>query len=81
MTNLILTIAAGLITAVTVVTTVIAVKNHRATVAWSETIEERRKLKEYQKRRMCNSYCKYKETAKTLEELEWKCANCPVAEL
>lgn len=74
-------IAAGLITAVAVVTTVIAVRNHKATVAWYEFIEERRKLEEYQKRRMCNSFCKFKETAETEEELEWKCANCPIAEL
>lgn len=74
-------IAAGLITAVAVVTTVKAVRNYNATVAWYETIERRRKLKEYQKRRMCNNFCKFKESAKTEEELEWKCANCPIAEL
>ena len=74
-------IAAGLITAVAVVTTVIAVKNHKATVAWYETIDRRRRLKEYQKRRMCNQFCKFKESAETEEELEWKCANCPIAEL
>ena len=73
-------IAAGLITAVAVVTTVVAVKNHRATVAWYRTIEDMRKLKDYQKRRMCNHFCKYRETM-TEEELEWKCANCPIAEL
>lgn len=74
-------IAAGLITAVAVVTTVKAVRNYNATVALHETIERRRKLKEYQKRRMCNNFCKFKESAKTEEELEWKCANCPIAEL
>ena len=81
MTDLYLVIAAGLITAIAVITEIVAVRNHRATVAWYESIKEQRKLKEYQKRRMCNSYCKYKETAETLEELEWKCCDCPVAEL
>lgn len=42
---------------------------------------ERFRLMECQKRRMCNSFCKYKETAKNEEELAWICANCPVAEL
>lgn len=74
-------IAAGLFTAVAVITTVTAVRNYKATVAWYETIDRRRKLKEYQKRRMCNSFCKFKESAETEEELEWKCANCPIAEL
>lgn len=74
-------IAAGAITAVAVVTTVISVRNHKAAVAWAETIRQRRKLKDYQKRRMCNDFCKFKESAKTEEELEWKCANCPIAEL
>lgn len=81
MTSVYILIAAGLITAVGVVTTVKAVRNYNATVAWYETIERRRKLKEYQKRRMCNSFCKFKESAETEEELEWKCANCPIAEL
>ena len=63
-------IAAGLITAVAVATTVIAVRNCKATVTGYETIERQRKLKEYQKRRMCNSFCKYKETAESEEELE-----------
>lgn len=74
-------IAAGLITAVAVVTTVIAVRNHKAAVALYEAIYRRRKLKDYQKRRMCNSFCKFKESAETEEELEWKCFNCPIAEL
>lgn len=73
-------IAAGLITAIALVNTVITMRNHKATVAWYETIERRRKLKEYQKRRMCNHFCKYRETM-TEEELEWKCCNCPIAEL
>ena len=81
MTSVYISIAAGLITAVAVVTTVKAVRNYNATVAWYETIERRRKLKEYQKRLMCNKFCKFKESAKTEEELEWKCANCPIAEL
>jgi len=79
--SIICVIAAGLITSVALVTTVKAVRNYNATVAWYETIERRRKLKDYQKRRMCNSFCKFKESAETEEELEWKCANCPVAEL
>ena len=74
-------IAAGLITAVAAVITAISVRNHKAAVAWAETIRQRRKLKDYQKRRMCNDFCKFKETAETEEELEWKCANCPIAEL
>lgn len=81
MTSVYILIAAGLITAVAVVTTVKAVRNYNATVAWYETIERRRKLKDYQKRRMCNQFCKFKESAETEEELEWKCANCPIAEL
>ncbi len=74
-------IAAGLITAVAAVITAISVRNHKAAVAWAETIRQRSKLKDYQKRRMCNDFCKFKETAETEEELEWKCANCPIAEL
>lgn len=74
-------IAAGLITSIALVTTVKAVRNYKATVAWYEAIDRRHRLREYQKRRMCNSFCKYKETAENEEELEWKCANCPIAEL
>ena len=79
--SIICVIAAGIITAVAVATTVTAVRNYKATVAWYKTIERQRGLKEYQKRRMCNHFCKYKDTAENEEELEWKCANCPIAEL
>lgn len=47
----------------------------------SEWYEKQHKLKEFEKRRMCNNFCKFKESAKTIEKLEWECANCPIAKL
>lgn len=79
--SVIMLIAAGLITAVNVVIILTSIKRTKAVMAWYEAQERRLSLKVFEKRRMCNSYCKFKESAKTAEELEWKCANCPVANL
>lgn len=70
-------IAAGLITASNGIMLYIAGKRRKQVRAELEANMER----QYQKRRMCNSFCKFKESAETEEELEWKCANCPIAEL
>ena len=80
-TAVIMLIAAGIITACNVVIILMNTKRIKAVQAWYEAQERRLNLKIFEKRRMCNSYCKFKESAKTEEELEWKCANCPVANL
>lgn len=74
-------IAAGLITASNGILLYITEKGRKKVKAEFEANMQRLRLKEYQKRRMCNDFCKFKESAKTEEELEWKCANCPIAEL
>lgn len=53
----------------------------KAIAARLEATEDRRKLREYQKRRMCEHYCKFKDTAETQEQLDSKCWDCPVGEL
>ena len=70
-------IAAGLITASNGIMLYIAGKRRKQVRAEFEANMER----QYQKRRMCNHFCKFKESAETEEELEWKCASCPIAEL
>ena len=74
-------IAAGLITASNGILLYITGKRRKEVKAEFEANMERLRLKAYQKRLMCNKFCKFKESAKTEEELEWKCANCPIAEL
>ena len=74
-------IAAGLITASNGIMLYITGKRRKEVKAEFEANMKRLRLREYQKRRMCNSFCKFKESAETEEELEWKCANCPIAEL
>lgn len=80
-TAIIMFIAAAVIAAINIAIIIYNNKRVKAYKQWHESNVERHRLKEYQKRRMCNSYCKFKESAKTEEELEWKCANCPIAEL
>lgn len=53
----------------------------KAIVARLEATEDRRKLREYQKNRMCEQYCKYRESAESQEQLDLKCWDCPVGEL
>lgn len=74
-------IAAGLITASNGILLYIAGKRRKQVKAEFEANMEWFRLKEYQKRLMCNKFCKFKESAETEEELEWKCANCPIAKL
>ncbi len=80
-TAIIMFIAAAVIAAINIAIIIYNNTRVKAYKQWHESNVERHRLKEYQKRRMCNSYCKFKESAKTEEELEWKCANCPIAEL
>lgn len=80
-TGAIMLIAAGIITICNVAIILTSIMRTNAVQAWYEALSVQHKLKEFEKRRMCNSYCKFKEAAKTEEELEWKCANCPVANL
>lgn len=80
-TSVTMLIAAGIITVCNVVIVLTSIKRTKAVNAWHEAQERQRSLKEFEKRRMCNSYCKIKEAARTEEELEWECANCPVAKL
>lgn len=80
-TGVMMLIIVGIITACYVVLILMLIKRNKAINAWYEAQERQHKLKEFEKRRMCNNYCKFKEAAKTTEELEWKCANCPVANL
>ena len=65
-------IAAGLITASNGILLYITEKRRKKVKAEFEANMERIRLKEYQKRGMCNSFCKFKESAKTEEELEWR---------
>lgn len=80
-TGAIMFISAGIISICNVVIILTSIKRTNAVQAFYEARENQHKLNEFEKRRMCNSYCKFKEAAKTEEELEWECANCPVANL
>ena len=78
----------GVVDLILIVTaSIILVDNHKIQkkreeiAARYEAIENRRKLREYQKRRMCEHYCKYRDTAETQERLDSKCWDCPVGEL
>lgn len=79
--SIIFLIAAGVVTAANIACLIIADRRRRNLIEWYDAIENVSKLKEYQKRRMCSSYCKFRESAKTQEELDWKCADCPINEL
>ena len=79
--SIICLIAAAVITAINLGCTIVNIRRRKAMIAWGKTIEDMRKLTEYQKRRMCDKYCRYIETTETQEELDWICANCPVGEL
>ena len=61
-TTVICFIAAGLITAVNVVIILISNKRAKAVIAWQEAQERRHRLEEFEKRRMCSSYCKHRDT-------------------
>ena len=74
-------IAAAAITASNGILLYITGKRRKNVKAEFEANMERISLKEFEKRRMCNSFCKFKESANTIEELEWECANCPIAKL
>lgn len=74
-------IAAGLITASNGIMLYIVGKRRKQVRAEFEANMVRLRLNEYQKRLMCIRFCKFKESAETEEELEWKCANCPIAKL
>lgn len=67
-------IAAGLITASNGILLYITGKRRKQVKAEFEAI----RLKRYQKRRMCDSFCKFKELA---EDIESKCDNCSIDEL
>lgn len=71
-------IAAGLITASNGIMLYIAGKRRKQVRAEFEAYMEQIRLKGYQKRRMCDSFCKFKELA---EDIESKCDNCPIVEL
>ena len=78
MKTVVMLIAGGIMTACNVA---IALIYNKRVQAWYEALSEQYKLKEFEKRRMCNNYCKFKEAARTAEEIEWECANCPIANL
>ena len=78
----------GVVDLILIVTAgIILVDNHKIQkkreelVARYEATENRRKLREYQKRRMCEHYCKFRDSAETQEQLDSKCWDCPVGEL
>lgn len=84
MTKIIIFIVAVLMTVANIIIAIVNQKHKKISLeiaARLEAIENRRGLREYQKRRMCNSYCKYRDKAKTQEELDLKCYDCPVGEL
>ena len=78
MKTVVMLIVVGLMTTGNVV---IVLTYKKRVQEWYEALLRQHKLNEFEKRRMCNNYCKFKEAAKTEEELEWECANCPVANL
>lgn len=79
--SVIMLIAAGLITAVNVVIFLMNNKREKAAIAWQEAQERRHRLEEFEKRRMCNSYCKHKDTAESQEDLDMLCEICPLNNL
>lgn len=80
-TTVIMLIAGGVITAVNVVIILMSNKRAKAISAWYEAQERRHRLEEFEKRRMCSSYCKHKDTAETQEDLDWLCESCPLNNL
>lgn len=80
-TTVICLIAGGVITAANVVIILISNKRAKAVIAWQEAQERRHKLEEFEKRRMCSSYCKHRDTAETQEDLDMLCEICPLNKL
>jgi len=80
-TTVICLIAGGVITAANVVIILISNKRTKAFIAWYEAQARQHSLEEFEKRRMCSSYCKHKDTAETQEDLDWICASCPLNNL
>lgn len=80
-TGVIMLIAAGIITACNVVVIITSIKRTKAVHAWYEAQERRHTLKVFEKRRMCNSYCKHRDTAETQEDLDMLCEICPLNKL
>lgn len=80
-TTVICLIVGGLLTAVNVVIILISNKRAKAVIAWQEAQERRHKLEEFEKRRMCSSYCKHRDTAETQEDLDMLCEICPLNNL
>lgn len=80
-TTVIMLIAGGVITACNVVIILTINKRAKAISALYEAQERRHRLKEFEKRRMCSSYCKHKDTAETQEDLDMLCEICPLNNL
>lgn len=80
-TGAIMFIAAGIISICNVVIILTSIKRTNAINAWYEAQERRHRLEEFEKRRMCSSYCKHKDTAETQEDLDWLCESCPLNNL
>lgn len=80
-TTVICLIVGGLLTAVNVVIILISNKRAKAVIAWQEAQERRHRLEEFEKRRMCSSYCKHRDTAETQEDLDMLCEICPLNKL
>lgn len=79
MTKTVIMLITGVI--MTVCNVIIILIYNKQVSEWYEKLDKQHKLKEFEKRRMCNNFCKFKESSKTIEELEWECANCPIAKL
>jgi len=47
----------------------------------NEMLHGKRQGHEFNKRRMCEHFCKYKDTAETQEDLDMQCEICPLNEL
>lgn len=77
----IIIVAAGIITAANGVLLYTTDKRREEVKAELEKYMNSLKLKDYEKRIMCNSYCKYKDQAESAEDIAWKCASCPIKDL
>lgn len=79
--SIVMLVAAAVITAINIGILIAARKRRKAVEFLHTMYMQQHELKAYQKSLMCDSYCKYRESAHSQEELEWECANCPLGEL
>lgn len=79
---LILSVIAWIFTGINIYCVIDARKRHKAYKKMFKEIEQgKRQAHAFNKRRMCEQFCKYMDTAETQEDLDMQCEICPLSEL